>query len=103
MYSIQAQQNSFNLVHDNLAFEECSPKTRSFAIPNFHSISLFCDFLLSYGPYGAHQATSMVSKDPKMSKQGTTDKWKHVTKHWIINFVQYKEMEQPNTIIYGIK
>ena len=35
-----------------------------------------------------------------MSKQGTADKRKHVTKHWIINFVQYKEMEQPNT--YGI-
>jgi len=38
-----------------------------------------------------------------MSKQGTADKRKHATKHWIINFVQYKEMEQPNTIIYGIK
>jgi hypothetical protein len=44
----------------------------------------------------------MVSKDPKMSKQGTADKRKYVTKHWI-NFVQYKEMEQPNTIMYGIK
>jgi hypothetical protein len=48
MYSIQAQQNSFNLVHDNLVFEESSPKTRSSATPNLHSISLFCDFLLSY-------------------------------------------------------
>jgi len=45
----------------------------------------------------------MVSKDPKTSNQGTADKRKHVTKHWIINFVQYKETEQPNTIIYGIK
>jgi hypothetical protein len=26
----------------------------------------------------------MVSKDPKMSKQGTADKRKHVTKHLII-------------------
>jgi len=56
-----------------------------------------------HGPYGAYLATSMVSKDPKMSKQGTADKRKHVTKQWIINFLQYKEMEQPNTIIYGIK
>jgi len=48
MYSTQAQQNFFNPVHNNLAFEESSPKTRSFTIPNFHSISLFCDFLLSY-------------------------------------------------------
>jgi hypothetical protein len=45
----------------------------------------------------------MVSKDPKISKQGTANKRKQVTKHRIINFVQYKEMEQPNTIIYGIK
>jgi hypothetical protein len=45
----------------------------------------------------------MVSKDQKMSKKGIADKRKHVTKNWIINFVRYKEMEQPNTIIQGIK
>jgi len=31
------------------------------------------------GPYWAHQAILMVSEDPKMSKQGTAGKMKHVT------------------------
>ena len=117
-------------MYNLIIWHSCYFGTWGSSVHNFWLIYWFCDFYLQLsGPYRAHQDIKIASQDPKMSKTGIAGKRKHVTSnnssetlnnqkawkwhklkrghgfiwHWIANCIQYKGIEGPITVVYGIQ